>query len=170
MIWATVNSWSCFCWLCRAFPSLAAKSIINLISLLTIWWCTYVECSLVLLEEGVCYDQCVLLAKLFCPASFCTPRPNLPVIPGVSWLPTFAFQSPYSNLLLYVSQTHWESRRQETPVVAGCTDQQLRTEHHRGWRMILEGQKENIQQRRKIFLFFYLVLVWNINLFECVCP
>ena len=28
------------------------------------------------------------------PASFRTPRPNLPVTPGVSWLPTFAFQSP----------------------------------------------------------------------------
>ena len=29
-----------------------------------------------------------------CPASFCTPRPNLPVTPGVSWLPTFACHSP----------------------------------------------------------------------------
>ena len=29
-----------------------------------------------------------------CPASFCIPRPNLPVTPGFSWLPTFAFQSP----------------------------------------------------------------------------
>ena len=29
-----------------------------------------------------------------CPASFCIPRPNLPVTPGVSWLPTFAFQCP----------------------------------------------------------------------------
>ena len=29
-----------------------------------------------------------------CPASFCTPRPNLPVTPCFSWLPTFAFQSP----------------------------------------------------------------------------
>ena len=28
------------------------------------------------------------------PASFCTPRPNLSVIPGISWLPTFAFQYP----------------------------------------------------------------------------
>ena len=28
------------------------------------------------------------------PASFCTPRPNLPVTPGYLWLPTFAFQSP----------------------------------------------------------------------------
>ena len=29
-----------------------------------------------------------------CPASFCTSRPNLPVIPGISWLPPFAFKSP----------------------------------------------------------------------------
>ena len=29
-----------------------------------------------------------------CPASFCTPRPNLPVTPGISSLPTFAFHSP----------------------------------------------------------------------------
>ena len=29
-----------------------------------------------------------------CPASFHIPRPNLPVTPGVSWLSTFAFQSP----------------------------------------------------------------------------
>ena len=29
-----------------------------------------------------------------CPASFRIPRPNLPVTPGVSWLPTFAFQAP----------------------------------------------------------------------------
>ena len=29
-----------------------------------------------------------------CPASLCIPRSNVPVTPGVSWLPTFAFQSP----------------------------------------------------------------------------
>ena len=29
-----------------------------------------------------------------CPASFCISRPNLPVTPGNSWLPTFVFQSP----------------------------------------------------------------------------
>ena len=95
MIWATVSSWSFLCWLYRASPSLAAKNIINLISVLTIWWCPCVESSLVLLEEGVCYDQCVLLANSISlhPASFHTPRPNLPVIPGVSWLRTFVFQS-----------------------------------------------------------------------------
>ena len=64
MMWATISSWSCFCWLYRASPSSAAKNIINLISVLTIWWCSCVESSLVLLEEGVFYDQCVLLAKL----------------------------------------------------------------------------------------------------------
>ena len=65
MVWATVNSQSCFCWLYSASASSAAKNIINLISVLTIWWCPYVESSLVLLEEGVCYDQWVLLAKLY---------------------------------------------------------------------------------------------------------
>ena len=29
-----------------------------------------------------------------CPASFCTPRPNLPVTPGIPRFPTFAFLSP----------------------------------------------------------------------------
>ena len=29
-----------------------------------------------------------------CLTSFCTPRPNLPVTPGISWLSTFVFQSP----------------------------------------------------------------------------
>ena len=28
-----------------------------------------------------------------CPASFCTPRLNLPITPGISCLSTFAFQS-----------------------------------------------------------------------------
>ena len=67
-----------------------------MISVLSIWWCLCVESSLVFLEEGVCYDQCVLLAKhvCLCPASFCTPRQKLSVIPGISWLPTFALQSP----------------------------------------------------------------------------
>ena len=31
---------------------------------------------------------------IFCPASFCTPRSNFLVILGISWFPTFAFQSP----------------------------------------------------------------------------
>ena len=95
MIRATVVSWSCFCWLYRASPHLTAKNIINLISVLTIWWCPCVRSSLVLLEEGVCYDQCVHLANpvSLWPVSFCTSRPNLPVFPGSSWLPTFAFQS-----------------------------------------------------------------------------
>ena len=50
-----------------------------------------------LLEEGVCYDQCAFSWQnsiSLCPASFHTPRPTLPVTPGVSGLLTFAFQSP----------------------------------------------------------------------------
>ena len=51
---------------------MAAKNIINLILVLTIWCCSSVKSSLVLLEEGVCYDQCVLLANSFslCPLHF----------------------------------------------------------------------------------------------------
>ena len=64
MIWATVSSRSWFYWMYRVSPSLAAKNIINLIYVLTIWWCPCVESSLVLLGESVCYDQYVLLAKL----------------------------------------------------------------------------------------------------------
>ena len=64
MIWAAVSSRSCFCWLYRASPSSAAKNIINLTLVLTIWWCPCVESFLVLLEEGVFYDTCILLQIL----------------------------------------------------------------------------------------------------------
>ena len=96
MIWVTVSSWSCFCWLYRTSPSLAAKNIINLISVLAIWWCPCIESSLVLLEEGVCYDRCILLTELYQPLPFFILyyQPKLTINPGVSWLPTFAFQSP----------------------------------------------------------------------------
>ena len=93
MIWALVRSWPSFCWVYRASPSLDAQNIINLIS---VCWCPCVESSLVSLEESVCYDQWVLLQNSISLwlTSFCTPRPNLPVTLGISWLPTFAFQSP----------------------------------------------------------------------------
>ena len=66
MIWAIVSSRSCFCWLYRASPSLATKNTVNLILVLTIWWCPCVESSLVLLEEGVCYNQCDVLSASAC--------------------------------------------------------------------------------------------------------
>ena len=86
MIWVTVSSSSYFCWLYRASPSLAPRNIINLILVLTIWGCPCVESSLVMLEK--------VLWPICCPASLCTSNPNLPVIPGISWLPTFALQYP----------------------------------------------------------------------------
>ena len=108
MIWATISSRPCFCWLYRTSSFLAAKNVINLISVLAIWWCPHLQSSLVLFEEGVCYDQCILLANKqtnkkknsvsVCSASFYIPRQNLPVIPGISWLPTFAYQSPMMKM------------------------------------------------------------------------
>ena len=67
MIWATVSSWSCFCWLYRAYPPSTVKNIINLVSIMTTWWCPCVESSLVLLVEDVWYDQWIFLAKLHWP-------------------------------------------------------------------------------------------------------
>ena len=94
MIWATVSSQSCFCWLYRASPSLAAKNIINLILVLTIWWCPCVDYSFVCWKR-VFAMTCVFSWQNsinFCPASFRIPRANLPVTPGVSrrrqWRPT----------------------------------------------------------------------------------
>ena len=103
MIWATVSSQSCFCWLYRASPSLAEKNIINLISMLTICWCPCVESSPVLLGEVFAMTSVFSWQNSIslCPASFRTPRPNLPITPGVSWLPTFAFQSPIKKRNLF---------------------------------------------------------------------
>ena len=60
MIWATVSSWSSFCWLYRASPSLAAKNIINLISVLTILWCPYVVFSCVVGRGCLLWPVCSL--------------------------------------------------------------------------------------------------------------
>ena len=75
MIWATVSSRSSFCWLYRASPSLVAKNITNLISVLTIWWCPCVESSLVLLEEVFAMTSAFSWQNSvsLCPTSFCTP-------------------------------------------------------------------------------------------------
>ena len=90
MIWATVSSWSCFCWLYRASPSLAVKNIINLILVLSM--CRVLCCwkRVFVMTSAFSWQNSISL----CLASFRIPRSNLPVTPGVSWLPTFAFQPP----------------------------------------------------------------------------
>ena len=49
-----------------------------------------------LLEEGVCYDQCIFLAKLYepLPCFILYSKAKFACYPGVSWLPTITFQSP----------------------------------------------------------------------------
>ena len=46
-----------------SLSSLATKNVINLISVLTIWWCPCVKLCLVLLEKAICYDPFYLLAE-----------------------------------------------------------------------------------------------------------
>ena len=133
MIWAPVSSWSCFCWLYRASPSWAAKNIINLILVLTIWWCPCVESSLVLLEESVCSDQCVLLAELYwpLPCFILYSKAKFTCTPGVSWLSTFGFQSPimksqtHETLLMYLSMKAFLRRQWRPPGVSLQWDLQI---------------------------------------------
>ena len=76
-----------------SFSILGCKEIINLISILTIWWCPIVE------PFFYCWKKVFSMTSVLswqnsvslCPDSFCIPKPNLPVIPGISWLSTFAF-------------------------------------------------------------------------------
>ena len=59
--------------------------------------------------KGVCYDQYFLLTRLsLFPSSFCAPRSNLPVIPGVSWIPIFSFCFPLmkrTSFLVFVLES-----------------------------------------------------------------
>ena len=78
-----------------------------------IWWWPCVESSLVLLKECVRYDSAFSCQKSvsLCPALFCTPRSNLPVAAGISWLPTFAFQSPIMKQTSLFGVSSRRSRR-----------------------------------------------------------
>ena len=103
MIRATVSPQSCFFSLYRVSPSSAAKNIIS----------PCVESSLVLLEESVCYDQCVHLPE-FCypllPYFILYTKANF-VSPGISWLPTFAFQSSIMKMPSFMGITSRRSYR-----------------------------------------------------------
>ena len=54
-------------------------------------------------------------AVSLCPASFCTPRPNLPVTPGISWPPTFALQSPLMKRTSFFDVSSIRSWRRQWP-------------------------------------------------------
>ena len=99
MLWATVSSRSGFCWRYRVSPSLVTKNIIHRIPVFTIWWCPHVEVSLMLLEEGVYYDQGVLLAEVLTSAL-------LHFVPhGQTWL---LLQVSLDVLLLHSSPLWWK--------------------------------------------------------------
>ena len=54
-----------------------------------------------------------------CPSSFRILRPNFPVTPGVSWLPTFAFQSPIVKRTSFLGVS---SRRSSTVLWRFCVN------------------------------------------------
>jgi len=60
MIWATVSSKSCFCWLYRVSSFSAAKNVISLITVLTIWCSPCVDVSYVVGKWGLLWPVCSL--------------------------------------------------------------------------------------------------------------
>ena len=95
MIWATVSSWSCFCWLYRAYIfgckvySQSDFGIDHLVmSMYRVFPCT--------VGRGCLLYECVLLAKLFnlCPASFCTPKAKFACYSRCFLTSYFCIQSP----------------------------------------------------------------------------
>ena len=89
----------------KVFPSSAAKSITNLISVLTIWWYSSVDGLL------CCWKRVFAMTSVFfwqncislCPASFCTPSSNLPEIS------LHCFLSLHSNPLWWKEHLFWVS-------------------------------------------------------------
>ena len=61
-----------------------------------------------LLEEDVCYDQCILLAKLYQPLPCFVLYSEAK---GVSGLPTFAFQAPMMKRTSFLGVTSKRSYR-----------------------------------------------------------
>ena len=82
--------------------------------MLTIWCCPCVELSHVLLERVFAVTSVFFWQNSvsLCHASFCTPSPNFPVAPSISWLPTFVFQSSIMKRTSFFgvsSRRYWES-------------------------------------------------------------
>ena len=78
-----------------SFSIFGYKYIISLILVLIIWWCPCVKSSLILLEEGFTMTNAFSWQNVFSlySVSFCTPRSNLPVTPGISCLPIFTLST-----------------------------------------------------------------------------
>ena len=94
MIRATVSSRSSFCWLYRASPSSAAKNIISLILVLAIWWCPCRVFSCVVGRQCLLWPLHSLGRTLLAFSLLHSVLQGQIYLFGVSWLPTFAFQSP----------------------------------------------------------------------------
>ena len=92
MIWAIVSSWSCFCWLYRASPSLAANNIMSDFSVdhLEMAICKVVSCCV---GQGYLLWPMNSLGKTllaFPPLHFVL-QAQTSLTPGISWEPTLHF-------------------------------------------------------------------------------
>ena len=85
-----------------------------------------------------------------CPASFCTPRPNLPVTPGVSWLSTFAFQSPIMKRTSFLGGD-WNAKVESQEIHRVTEKFGLGVQNEAGQRLIEFCQKNTLVIANTLF-------------------
>ena len=72
-------------------------------------WCTFVELFLFYWKRALTSIFSWQNSLSLCPASFCTPRPNMLVIPGISWLPTFSFHFFMMKRISFAAIGSWKT-------------------------------------------------------------
>ena len=103
MIWATVSSRSCPYWLYRAFPFCCKEHNQPDFGIDHLLIFMYKVISGVVGKGCLLWPLCSLGKILgLHPASFCTPRSNLPVILDISLPSTFPFQSPMMKMTFFL--------------------------------------------------------------------
>ena len=129
MIRTIVSFWSCFCWLYRPSSSLAAKNIINLILVMTIWWFPCVESTLLLLVECVYYDPVCSLGKTLLALALLSEKAMAPHSSTLAWkipwmeepgglqsMGSRRVRHDWATLLSLFTFMHWRRKWQPTPV------------------------------------------------------
>ena len=95
-----------------------------------------------------------------CPASFHIPRPYLPVTPGVSWLPTCAFQSPIMKRTSFLGVSSKSSCR------SSPSHSTLNLSQHQGLFQWVSSSHQ-VAKLLEFQLQFFRITVWDIDLDYC---
>ena len=151
MIWATISSRSCFCWLYGASPSLAAK---NNQSDFGIDHLVMSMCRVVSYVVGRGYLLCMTSAFSWqnsvslCPASFCTTRPGMIKCSTVSSFIMSHYYSPALSWNAYIFILFQGGRTQRKDGTISRKDSNLI--------YVPEGNLHNLEKKKNLFILMGL--------------